>query len=433
VKRLVLAAVAVAILGVANFAAAGSNRYWDPSPAGQSLDPQTRAVLGRVGHPLRVTMFARDDASAQRRLLERYRLAQSKISLRFVDPDAQPSVAQQYKLQAYGTVVVEYEKRRENALSPTEQEITGAIVRVLRTQHNLVCFTAGHGESDIAATVGDGLSAWARALADNGVETKTVTLSDPANLDPCRAVVLVPATGDLSPGETAAIQRLTDRGGGVLVGLAGDPGSALPARLLDLLGGWGLGAQGSPVVDLDQGLASDPRTFLAADIPIHPATAGVPGILVSNAVALTVHGGDAAVLASSSKTSFVDATGDGVYTAGTADRRGPLPVVAVGERLLADPTPTSLPKSRVALVGDGRAFTNGRFLDAGNRLLAVKLVDWLTASPEVVSIAWRPPEANRLVLTRAEERYVLFVCVVAVPVALASLGALCWLRRRRSP
>jgi hypothetical protein len=99
---------------------------------------------------------------------------------------------------------------------------------------------------------------------------------------------------------------------------------------------------------------------------------------------------------------------------------------------VAEPTPTTLPKSRVALVGDGRAFTNVRFLDAGNRLLAVKLVDWLTASPEVVSIAWRPPDANRLVLTRAEERYVLFVCVVAVPVVLASLGALSFLVRRRS-
>jgi hypothetical protein len=433
VKRLLLVAVATVLLGVANLAAAGSGRYWDPSPAGQSLDPQTRHVLGRVRDPLRITMFARDDAGPQRRLLERYRLAQRKVSLRFVDPDAEPSVAQQYRLQAYGTVVVEYDKRRENALSPTEQEITGAIVRVLRNRRNLICFTTGHGEADIAATVGDGLSLWARALADNGIQTRTVTLSDPVDLDPCQAVVLVPAVGDLSPGEVAALQRLTDRGGGVLVGLAGDPGSALPARLLGLLDGWGLGAVGSPVVDLDQGLASDPRTFLAADIPIHPATAGVPGVLLSNSVALSIRGDDAAALASSSKTSFVDATGDGVYTAGTADRRGPFPVVAVGERLVKEPTPTTLPKSRVALLGDGRAFANARFLDAGNRLLAVKLVDWLTASPEVVSIAWRPPEANRLVLTRSEERYVLFVCVVAVPVVLGSLGALSWLARRRSP
>ena len=431
-KRFIVALVAVGILAAANLAAAGSTRYWDPAPPGQSLDPQTREVLGRIRHPLKLTMFAREEAGAQRRLLERYRLTQPKISLRFVDPDAQPSVAQQYRLQSYGTVVAEYQNRRENALSPTEQDVTGAIVRALRQQRNTVCFTTGHGEAAITATVGDGLSLWARALADNGIETKTVTLADPANLDPCQAAVVVPAAGDLSAGELAALERLTGRGGGLLVGLAGEPGAAVPARLVEWLAGWGLGVAGSPVVDLAQGLASDPRTFLAVDVPIHPATAGVPGLLLSNSAALSATGEDTAVLASSSGTSFVDATGDGVYTAATADRRGPFPVAAVGERLVRDPTPTSLAKSRVALIGEGRAFTNARFLDAGNRLLAVKLVDWLTASPEVVTIAWRPPEANRLVLTRSEERYVLFVCVVAVPVVLASLGALSWLARRRS-
>jgi hypothetical protein len=377
-------------------------------------------------------MFARDEAGPQRRLLERYRLTQPKIALRFVDPDAQPSVAQQYKLQSYGTVVAEHQNRRENALSPTEQDVTGAIVRVLRERRNVVCFTTGHGESSIAATVGDGLSLWGRALVDNGMETKTVTLADPADLDSCQATVVVPAAGDLSAGEVAALERLTARGGGLLIGLAADPGTALPTRLVEFLAGWGLGVAGSPVVDLEQGLASDPRTFLAVDVPIHPATAGVPGLLLSNSAALTAAGDDSAPLASSSGTSFVDTTGDGVYTSGSADRRGPFPVAAVGERLVTEPTPTAVLKSRVALIGDGRAFTNARFLDAGNRLLAVKLIDWLTASPEVVTIAWRPPEANRLVLTRSEERYVLFVCVVAVPVVLAALGALSWLGRRRS-
>lgn len=412
--------------------AAGSTGYWDPSPEGQSLDPQTREVLRRVDAPLRLTMFAPPDAGPQRRLLERYRLAQPHIELRFVDPDVRPSEAERYRIQAYGTIVVEYGRRRENALAPTEQEITGAIVRVLRTHRSAVCFTQGHGEGDLENQDAGGLSAWARVLQDNGVEVRTVGRLDAAALEGCQAVVVLPATGDFGAVEIAALRTVMDRGGGLLVGAGVETALVRPPALSRFLSEWGLSVDGAPVLDLARGLATDPRTFLVPDLAVHPSTAGVPGLLFANAAAVRAEGEDTAVLASSSPQSFVDGTGDGVYETGTADRRGPFPVVAVGERLVRPATADSVVRSRVALLGDGRMFTNARFLEAGNRLLAVKLVDWLTVSPEVVTIAWRPPEANRLVLTRAEERYMIFVCVVVVPVVLAALGALSWLWRRRS-
>ncbi|HVW34801.1 MAG TPA: hypothetical protein VHL53_19870, partial [Acidimicrobiia bacterium] len=70
--RRLLVAGGLVVLAAVNVAAAGSNRFWDPAPAGQSLDHQTRQVLAQVHDPLRITMFAKEDTGPQHRLLERY-------------------------------------------------------------------------------------------------------------------------------------------------------------------------------------------------------------------------------------------------------------------------------------------------------------------------------------------------------------------------
>ena len=72
-----------------------------------------------------------------------------KFDYEFVDPEANPAKAQQYKITQDGTVVLIMQGRQQLLTSPTEQDFANALVLLMNPGQRTVYFLTGHGERDI--------------------------------------------------------------------------------------------------------------------------------------------------------------------------------------------------------------------------------------------------------------------------------------------
>ena len=66
--------------------------------------------------------------------------------MNYVDPDKKPDLARMAGIRNYGTVVIHNGQRTQEAKSVTEEEITGALIRTLKTGEHMACFVTGSGE-----------------------------------------------------------------------------------------------------------------------------------------------------------------------------------------------------------------------------------------------------------------------------------------------
>ena len=70
----------------------------------------------------------------------------TKLHVTYVDPDKKPQLAKAAGVRTYGTIYVDSGMRKEEAKSLTEEEITGALIRSLKSGERNVCFVSGSGE-----------------------------------------------------------------------------------------------------------------------------------------------------------------------------------------------------------------------------------------------------------------------------------------------
>jgi len=75
--------------------------------------------------------------------------SQGKLSYEFIDPVKDPIRAQQANVTRDGTIVVKMDDRQEQISYISEQELTGALVRLSNPGERTIYFLTGHGEYTI--------------------------------------------------------------------------------------------------------------------------------------------------------------------------------------------------------------------------------------------------------------------------------------------
>ncbi len=78
--------------------------------------------------------------------------------MEYVDPDKNPQLAREVGIRSFGTAVVQIGAKREEAKSMTEEGITGAFIRDLKSNTRTVCFVTGSGEHQADDRDREGLS-----------------------------------------------------------------------------------------------------------------------------------------------------------------------------------------------------------------------------------------------------------------------------------
>ena len=168
----------VAVLGAANWLANQHNKSFDSTSNKQfSLSDQTiKVVKGltqrRHDHRLRQDQRVRHGAD----LLDRYSNLSSKLHVVYVDPDKKPQIAKAAAVRTLRQIVVDSGTKKEEAKSLTEEEITGALIRSLKSGERNVCFVGGSGEHGLDDTGRTGYSNAKEALEKNNYKMRTISL-----------------------------------------------------------------------------------------------------------------------------------------------------------------------------------------------------------------------------------------------------------------
>ena len=143
----------IIVLVILVFLAFLADRYywrWDVNAdKSQSLTKITKNILADIKEPLKITAFLPEgqaDRQVGKELLDNYHYQNHLISINIVDPERYPLEAQQAGYRMPGNVLLEYQGHRQIANSPTEENLTDAIRKLLHPQNKKIFFLTGHGE-----------------------------------------------------------------------------------------------------------------------------------------------------------------------------------------------------------------------------------------------------------------------------------------------
>ncbi|MBF0361755.1 MAG: GldG family protein [Oligoflexia bacterium] len=157
------------ILGLINYLGFKHNKQWDLTKEKlNSLSSQSREIVSQIKGPLSIKAFVRRvDKDNVLPLLELYRLYKGDISIDLIDPDIKPAIVSEYNVKQYGTIVVEYNKSRAQALEVSEAAITKALLKVIKNHNPLVYFIKGHQQANLENERPEGFSYLKTMMIEN--------------------------------------------------------------------------------------------------------------------------------------------------------------------------------------------------------------------------------------------------------------------------
>src|SRR5579871_4753351 len=146
--------IGIAILGIINFLANRYNKSLDVTANKRyTLSDQTEKIAKNLKADVTITYWDQPNKfPSAHDLLDRYKNLSSKIDVQYNDTDKQRTKAIASGVKTIPSIIITTGNKREEAKSLTEEEVTGALVRVLKGGDRTVCFTLGSGEPSIDDT-----------------------------------------------------------------------------------------------------------------------------------------------------------------------------------------------------------------------------------------------------------------------------------------
>ena len=479
-----------ALIGV-NYVANRRNVSWDTTTGGQfSLSPQTILVLQNLDRDVRLVVLEQPHAAGHTiELFERYADRTDRIEWEVIDQEAEPARARAYQATAeagipFGTVVVESGGRQERMAAPQEQDITNAIVRILKGKTKKVYFTTGHQERSLEETGAGGLSAIRSRLEESNYEVAELALLEKIYQgevqipDDADAVVVAGPRLDLLEAEAKALAAHVRTGGKAML-LIDPPRNADERNELTALAGeFGTVPAGDVVIDasgVGQLFGFGVEVPLAASYGFHPITRGFANAATVFPLAQSLIGAVGEDAPAGVRLSELVLTSDvswgerdpeeletGEVKAGDDERTGPLRLAyAVHVETLVDADPsedanadgsgsaettvapdadhqeesgserTENAEGRLVIVGDSDFIGNNLALaPLGNADLFLNMVNWLTEDEDLIAIRPRTAEDRRITMTTAQVRNVALLSLVFLPGFFLIWGVTTWWSRR---
>lgn len=431
--------VVIAVLVIGNWLASTHNKSVDVTSNKQyTLSDQTRKVLGNLKSDINIYYF---DQSAgydrARDILDRYANLSSKLKISYVDPDKKPDIARVEGARAMGDVIVDNGVKKETAKALTEEELTGAIIRVIKSGVRNACFVQGSGEHALDDTGRDGYSTLKAALERNNYKTQTLSLLEkPEVPKDCTIVVVGGPKRDYIQPAVDALKTFVQNGGRVIVNL--DPVLNLPPpdgklgdtpNLTALVAQWGVTAKGDVVLDMSTASQMFGQLSpVVGSYTQHP----IVRVMQDNASVMPLA---RSLEVKSPAEALFSSTGDSYSL---TDPKLPIHQAdiekgAKGPFVLgaAATIGTGDKAGRVVVVGSSDWMSNF-ILSApiANRDLALNMMNWLTSDEDLISIRPKEPEDHRLNITGTGIRMLFFVSVIGLPLFVILAGVSVWWKRR---
>lgn len=408
-----------------------------------SLSEPSTKLLESMQGPIEIVSYARPQGylrEALKDFIARYQRVKPNLSLRFVDPDADPDAMRKANVQIDGELELHYNGRTKRVKVFTEEEVSSALLRLSRERERLVAFLEGEGERKPAGVANADLGQFGATLKQRGIRSVNLALATtgkaPDNLD---LLVIANPRVALSGPSAMAILDYLERGGNLLWLLEPDEENGL-----DVLAE-ALSIRVLPGVIVDgagQAFGIEDPSFVAVTrYPNHAIDKDFDlGTLFPQPVALAQLAPpkwDFKPILQSSAQSWNEtghipkageAAGDVHYDGKDGELAGPLDFGFSLTRLSPRP---GIREQRVVVIGDGDFLSNSYLGNGGNRDFGTRLFDWLLADDALIDVPEASAKDRTISLSDTAKGFIGFGVLLGLPIVLAGSGLWIWRQRRR--
>lgn len=458
--------VVLAVLAAVNFLVQRYDKSYDATKNKQySLSDQTIKIVKGLKNDVRMNYFGESGSFPNARdLLDRYSSLSTRLHVQYIDPNKKPTLAKAAGFRVDSPVVVENGPRHEGAKSLSEEEITGALIRALKSGERNVCFMTGAGEHSIDDQDREGFSVLKALLEHDNYKSRAVSLkpaaaeagtpdagkkveigqaapSGPVEVPKdCTVLVSGGPTADYPAPVVAAVKSYVEDGGRAIfmfdnvLRIGHSEPAAANDELAKLLDSWGIIVNKDLVLDLGglgQIFGFGPEIPVVLQYESHPITQPLTRIPTAFPLTRSLEiktGGRASV------SKLVSTTEDSIATSeigpgGAVDpkkgKKGPLTLVAAG-------TYSGTKQGRFVVTGTSiwavNSLAGSRQL--GNRELFVNSVNWLASDEDLISIRPKTPEDQALNVSGQRMAMLFWLSIFIFPLTVVAFGLATWWKRR---
>lgn len=386
-------------------------------------------------------------------LLKEYeRISNGNITAEIIDPLVKIGLAAQL-----GSVISSKEKKvvlqsgderkdidfSESSL--TEEQLTNALVRVVRAQRQ-VYFLSGHGEYSFESEDNQGLSHFSKLLESNNFVSKSLMLGIEDGIpDDCDVLIIAGPRSDFTEKEQTLIEGYLSRGGDALFlienvvvttadkPLTADQEDSNPS-LNSILNKWGVNIGNDIVVDLISHVGDDVGSPATRNYRRHKAiTEGLDysfyvrprSITALRDRRATIKLAPIALTASKEKSWGETNRTLAIHFDEGVDTPGPVPIsfVVWEEKEEGEKSDT-----RIIVVTDADFLTNVYINQYSNAAMGLNVVNWLSELDYTVFLDQKEAKVERLDLT-SKQRRMITALLFLMPLLISAGGILVWMRR----
>lgn len=437
--------VVLAIVVVANFLAKRYNKSYDATANKRySLSSETKKIVDGLHQDATLTYFNQTTRFSQGRdLLDQYAALSSKIHVDDVDPVKDPEIGRADNITEVPAVTVTIGDRTTRAVSISEEGITGALIRDIKTSAHTVCFVTGSGEHQIDDPSRNGLSQFKTLLASDSYEAQTIDLVSTASVPAeCTAVVVAGPKHDYLQPEVDALKTYVENGGRAAFMLdpplkLGDSPIGDNDALAALLTSWGVTPDKDLVLDLNpvsQSAGLGPQEPLVTSYSdTQPIVAAMRGVATafpltrSLSVSSSSNTGVEQLFSSSAESlAATNLNSPKIDIKDPSNKRGPFVLAAAGSLNTGNPKTAG----RFVVFGSSIWASNGGIRFNGNSDLAANTINWLCSDEDLISIRPKSPDDCRLNMNQSQLVMVRLVSQFILPLIVILAGIFVWWKRR---
>ena len=432
----ILSVAVIAILVIVNFVGFRHHKRFDLTTEKlYTLSDQTKQVVGGLQKDVTIVRFDKSPNAALDDQMAEYTSLSRHLKFQNIDPQQKPEVAQQYGATRMGDVILASGPRKEHLETgaTSEEDITGAIIKVTQDKVKTVCFVTGHGEKSLTDDGEDGYSHLDAGLKKENYVTRTLNLvSENGVASDCSVVVIAGPTQQFFPQEAEMLnQYLAGSGKGlILVDPQTDP------KLGEIFQAWNTNVGDNVVIDssgVGSLLGAGPAIPLVTTFGESPITKNFARSMTFFPLARTVS------IADKSKTDPQI-----VELLKTSPQSFTVPNLKQGQNKLtfnpdtAGPLSLGVAASRKAEGGEARVVVIGNSTFAANPYVGLQkngdlfynTIDWLAQDENLISIRPKSQTNRRVTLTQGQSSALTWLDLIILPGIVIFSGVYIWWKRR---
>src|SRR5258706_10725914 len=242
--------IVLAVVGALNFLVNRYNKTYDTTSSKQfTLSDQTVKIAKDLKQDVSISYWDQPTQSqAAHDLLDRYKTLSPKIDVHYEDVEKNITKARAAGVTRRGAVLVQTGGKTQEAKSLSEEEVTGALGRAMKTGDKLACFTESAGEHTLEDEDRSGYGQLKTRIESNNYKTQSINLlQKPEIPKDCTMVIVSGPSRDYLQPAVDALKTYIEVGGKAVFML--DPPLKFAKQNVDdnaaldnLLASWGVTA-----------------------------------------------------------------------------------------------------------------------------------------------------------------------------------------------